>query len=197
MPLNIAHPESLDVLLSRRSVKASRLQDPAPNATQLKSILDAGMRVPDHGKLTPWRFIVVDGDNRQRLSEKLTSTYINEVPADAQGKLESLKTFAHQAPLLVIVTFKPSCDDTKNIPEWEQWLSVGAACQNILVATHALGYAANWLTGWSAQSEGVRKCLGLDDGERVAAFIFMGTADEEPRERPRPDYDNIVRYLTF
>ena len=195
MRLNIAHPESLDVLLSRRSVKASRLQEPSPDEAQLKSILDAGMRVPDHGKLNPWRFLVVEGRNRERLSEKLVEIYLSETIEGERAKLESMKTFGHQAPLLVIATFNPTLGGPKNIPAWEQWLSVGAACQNILVATHALGYAANWLTGWAAQSEGVRKYLGLGDDERVAGFIFIGSAENEPSERPRPEHDSIVKRL--
>ena len=197
MRLNIAHPESLDVLLSRRSVKASRLIEPAPDEQQLKSILDAGMRVPDHGKLSPWRFLVVEGEHRERLSEKLVEIYLSETVEGERGKLESAKTFGHQAPLLVIVTFNPTLEGPKVIPAWEQMLSTGAACQNILVATHALGFAANWLTGWAAMSEGVRECLELGDDERVAGFMFMGTASSEPRERPRPDPENIVKRLRF
>lgn len=194
MSFNPKSPETVDFLLRRRSAKARRLVAPGPGDAELELILKAGMRVPDHGKLAPWRFIVVRGEAQERLGEAIYEAYAEEENDDAgSDKHQSWRDYPAQAPLLIITVSTPS--EARPIPEWEQRLSAGAACQNMILAAHALGYLANWLTGWPAYSPGVRKALGLEPDDRIAGFLFIGSYDEELSERPRPDFDDIVKFL--
>lgn len=186
---------TLDLLLSRRSVKAHRMAAPGPAGEALEAILRAGLRVPDHGKLGPWQFIVVAGDARQKLGAEIASCYRREEERPSESVARKLSEFPAQAPLLIVVA---SClSDAKPIPEWEQILSAGAACQNMLVAAHAQGFVGQWLTGWPAYSPGVRGVLGLCAKDRVAGFLFMGSwdsGDAALSERRRPEYADIVRH---
>lgn len=190
MALNISHPETLELLLSRRSVLAGSMVEPGPSGADLERILQAGMRVPDHGKLTPWRFIVIEGEARAALGREIERCYMAEEPEPKGITARALANFPCQAPLLVVVVSRLS--DAKPIPEWEQILSAGAACKTMLIAAHALGFVGQWLTGWAAYSKGVGKALGLQEGDRIAGFLFFGSAGDEPKERDRPDYDDIV-----
>ena len=174
----------LSLLHSRRSGKPRNMISPGPNEDQLDAILRAAIRVPDHGKLAPWRFIIVGPDQREALCDVLTSAYLDEKPDAGRLEIESLAQFAHQAPTLVIALSSPQTES--KIPLWEQQLSVGAACMNLLNAAHALGYVGGWLTGWPAYSDAVRNAFG-DTHERIAGFIFIGSSKDELKERPRPD----------
>jgi nitroreductase len=188
---NRKNPGTLDLLLSRRSVKARQMKAPAPEGEALEKILQAGMRVPDHGKLGPWQFILVAGDARHKLGVEIAACYRAEDDKPSESVAAKLADFPAQAPLLVVVA---SClRDSKPIPEWEQILSAGAACQNMLVAAHAQGFVGQWLTGWPAYSPGVRDLLGLGARDRVAGFLFMGSYDRQLGERRRPEYGDIVR----
>lgn len=189
--LNQSNPETLNVLMSRRSVKARDMIAPGPDKATLETILNAGMRVPDHGKLTPWRFIVLEGGEREKLGDLIAAALVSENNT-GEKIAEKMKGYATQGPTLVIAVFSPS--NERPIPIWEQWLSAGAACQNILIAATALGVASQWLTGWAATSRTVANGLGLTEMEQIAGFLFFGTQKEEPTERPRPDFNNRVSF---
>jgi len=151
--------------------------------------LHAATRVPDHGKLAPWRFVVVAPNQRDALAALLTTAYLAEKPAAGRLELDTMVQFAHQAPCLIVALSAPK--RASAIPIWEQELSAGAACMALLMATHALGFVGGWLTGWPAYNDTVRNAFGAA-GERIAGFIFIGTAARDLDERPRPDYDVVV-----
>jgi nitroreductase len=178
----------ITLLHTRRSGKPRDMVAPGPDTTQLRAILEAAIRVPDHGKLAPWRFVVVGHDQRKALATLLTTAYRAEKPDAGRLEIEAMEQFAYQAPTLVVALSAPV--ETK-IPRWEQELSVGAACMNLLNATHALGFVGGWLTGWPAYNEDVRNAFGKAD-ERIAGFIFIGSPARDLEERPRPDFDTVV-----
>lgn len=180
----------LDLLLTRRSGKARDMVAPGPDADQLAAILRAAARVPDHGKLAPWRFVVVPAKARDKLADRLEHAYRAEKPEAGRLEVQAMRDFARQAPCLVVVMSHPN--PASHIPLWEQQLSVGAACMNLLHAAHAQGFVANWLTGWPAYSPAVRDALG-EAGELVAGFMFIGTPAKPLEERPRPALGDIVR----
>ena len=151
------------------------------------------MRVPDHGKLAPWRFIVVAGTAQDKLSGIMADAYVAEGGEEGSAKHTALLDFPKQAPLMLAVVSKP--DPSHKVPVWEQHLSVGAACQNILVASHALGYAGQWLTGDGAYLTGVKEAFQLGTDDRIAGFLFIGSSNNQMSERPRPDFDQIVSFF--
>lgn len=179
----------LSLLATRRSGKPRDLVAPGPDATQLADILRIAARTPDHGKLAPWRFVIVPDDRRDLLAEVIVKAYREERPQAARLEIESLEQFAHQAPTLVVVLFSPKTQS--HIPLWEQELSAGAVCMNLLHAVHASGFAGGWLTGWPSFSDAVRDAFGAAP-ERIAGFMFIGTPSRPLDERPRPDMDTIV-----
>ena len=186
--LNRIGPTVLDLLLSRRSCAARAMTGPGPSKSQLADILKAGARVPDHGKLFPWRFVVFEGEARTRFADILVETLSGE---DASpGLCEEWRARATAAPVIVAVI--SAARESIKIPVWEQELSAGAVCQNILVAATALGFVGQWVTEWYAYHPAVRHGLGLKSGERVAGFIYLGTSKEKLEERPRPDMKKIV-----
>ena len=179
----------LSLLSTRRSGKPRDLAAPGPDDAQLDQILEIAARTPDHGKLAPWRFVIVPADKRARLAELITNAYRAERPQASRLEIEALEQFATQAPALVVVLSSPRVDS--HIPLWEQQLSAGAAGMNLLHAAHALGFAGGWLTGWAAYSDAVRDAFGAEP-ERVAGFIFLGTPAKQLEERPRPDLQKII-----
>ena len=179
----------LALLSTRRSGKPRELVAPGPDSAQLAQMLEIAARTPDHGKLAPWRFVIVPGDRRAALARVITEAYRVERPQAARLEIEALEQFATQAPALVVVLSSPRTES--HIPLWEQELSAGAACMNLLHAAHAMGFAGGWLTGWSAYSDTVRDAFGADP-ERIAGFIFLGTPGKQLEERPRPDLQNII-----
>jgi len=183
----------LALLATRRSGKPRDLVAPGPDDAQLAQMLEIAARTPDHGKLAPWRFVVVPADRRDALSAVITSAYLAERPQPARLEIEALEQFAHQAPTLVVVLSSPKVES--HIPLWEQELSAGAACMNLLHAAHAMGFAGGWLTGWSAYADAVRDAFGAAP-EKIAGFVFIGTVSKPLEERPRPESDKIVRYWT-
>ncbi|MFM7027531.1 MAG: nitroreductase [Chakrabartia sp.] len=178
------------LLLSRRSGKPRDMIAPGPNAAEMSQILAAASRVPDHGKLAPWRFVVVGSDQRKALADLLVSAYRAEKPEAGKLELEAMQQFAHQAPGLVVVLSRPVA--TSKIPLWEQELSAGAACMQLLNAAHALGFVGGWLTGWPAYSPMVRDAFGGAQ-DRIAGFIFLGSPSRELEERPRPEASEIIQ----
>ena len=183
----------LALLSTRRSGKPRDLVAPGPDADQLARMLEIAARTPDHGKLAPWRFVVVPADRRDALSELITGAYRAERPQAARLEIEAMDQFARQAPTLVVVLSSPKTES--HIPIWEQELSAGAACMNLLHAVHASGFAGGWLTGWPAYSDAVRDAFGTAP-EKIVGFVFIGTPSKPLEERPRPESDKIVRYWT-
>ncbi len=149
---------------------------------------DASLRTPDHGKLAPWRFIIVPDDKRQRLSNVITTAYLAEKPDAGRLEIEAQVQFATQAPALIVVMSSPK--DSK-IPLWEQELSAGAVCMNLLHAAHAMGFVGGWLTTWPAFNDDVRDAFGRRS-ERIAGFIFIGTPSRELEERLAPSFPDIL-----
>ncbi|MET4896112.1 nitroreductase [Sphingomonadaceae bacterium jetA1] len=183
----------LSLLATRRSGKPRDLVAPGPDAAQLDAILTIAARTPDHGKLAPWRFVIVPDTARAALARVMTEAYRVERPQASATEIAALEQFAHQAPTLVVVLSSPRTDS--HIPLWEQELSAGAACMNLLHAAHAQGFAGGWLTGWPAFSDAVRDAFGAAP-ERIAGFLFLGTPGRPLDERPRPDMARIVSTWT-
>ena len=179
----------LALLQSRRSGRPRDLVAPGPDAAQLREILSLAMRVPDHGKLHPWRFVHVPQDERPAFAALLDKAYRADNPAPGRLELEANARFAHQAPELIVALFSPT--EGHKIPVWEQQLSCGAACFNLELAALAKGYAAGWVTGWAAYSETVLAAFGAPH-ELIAGFLFLGTPAAALEERLRPDYDEVV-----
>ena len=179
----------LSHLKTRRSGKPRDMVEPGPNAAQLREIVAIAARTPDHGKLAPWRFVVVGADQRDALATLLVSSYRAERPVAGRLEIEALEQFAHQAPALIVVLSSPK--ESSKIPMWEQELSVGAASMNLVHAAHAMGFVAGWLTGWPSYSEAVRDAFG-GGHERIAGFIFIGSPSRELEERPRPELDAVL-----
>jgi len=183
----------LQLLEQRRSASANKLGEPGPSAAQLDRILRIAARVPDHRKLAPWRFIVFSGEARARFGAILAEVCREEEKdAPSPVRLETEAARFLRAPVVVAVVSSPR-HDSKATPRWEQELSAGAACQNLVVAANATGYATCWITEWYAYSPGVARALGLTDGERIAGFIYIGTPLEKNEERERPRLEDIVR----
>jgi nitroreductase len=186
---------TLSLLATRRSGRPRDLVEPGPDADQLRRIFEIGMRTPDHGKLAPWRFIHVAKARRDDFQAMLERAYrAGKEGEPGRLELEAVHRFAQQAPELIVLVSSP-VEGTK-IPIWEQELSCGAAGMNLLLATHALGFAGGWVTGWAAYSEEVSRGLGLHGQERVAGFLFLGTPGMELEERQRPIYDDVVHEWT-
>jgi nitroreductase len=175
---------------TRRSGKPRDMVAPGPNEAQLEAILGSAMRVPDHGKLAPWRMIVIPAGQRGAFADLLKSAYLAEKPDAGRLELEAMDQFANQAPCLVVVLSTPVVGS--KIPLWEQQLSAGAACMQLLNATHAQGFVGGWLTGWPAYNANVKAALGGSADDSIAGYIFIGSPSRELDERPRPDYDAIV-----
>ena len=179
----------LSLLRTRRSGKPRDLVAPGPDAEQLRQMLKIALRTPDHGKLAPWRFVIVPQDRRDALADLLEAAYRAEKPEAGRLEVEAMHQFAQQAPVLVVALSAPAV--SSKIPAWEQELSAGAAIMNLLHASHATGFAAGWLTGWPAYNEDVRAAFAKGE-ERIAGFIFIGTPGKPQEERPRPNYDDVV-----
>jgi nitroreductase len=180
---------ALALLETRRSGRPRDLVDPGPSPRQLHHILAIATRSPDHGKLHPWRFVHVSRARRGDFAALLQEAYRGDHPDPGRLELEANERFAHQAPELIVALSSPTPEI--KIPVWEQELSCGAACMNLLLAAHASGYAGGWVTGWAAYSPRVLAPFGAPP-ERIAGFIFLGTPGTELDERMRPQYDEVV-----
>lgn len=173
---------------TRRSGKARDMVAPGPDAEQMRRILSAAIRVPDHGKLAPWRFVVIAPGQRDAFADLLHRAYRETQGEPTARDSAATEEFARQAPALVVVV--STADPSAKIPLWEQELSAGAACMNLLDAAHAEGLVGCWLTGWAAYSDTVRAAFSPTG--RIAGFLFLGTPGRELQERPRPDYADVV-----
>ena len=172
--------ETLALMALRRSTKVVHFTSPGPQAAELDALLELAAHVPDHGKLGPWRFVVMEGEGRARAGEALAS-----VGADAQSAEIARQTFL-RGPVCVMVV--STAAPHAKIPEWEQQLSAGAACFALMLAAHAMGYGGCWLTGWPVYDGRARAALGLAEHERIAGFVHLGTPTETPTERVRVDW---------
>jgi len=180
----------LAYLESRRSTRPRDLVAPGPDAGQLRRILAVAMRTPDHGKLHPWRFVHVAPGRREAFADLLERAWRADNPDPREAHVEAARRFAHQAPTLVVALSRPQ--PGHKIPVWEQELSCGAACMNLLHAAAALGFGGGWVTGWAAYSPIVRDAFG-GPGERIAGFLFLGTSGAPLAERARPAIDDVVQ----
>ena len=182
--------DAIELLKVRRSVKPREMTAPGPSASELETILTIAARVPDHGKLTPWRFIVFEGDARLRAGEIIAKVFAQKNPQAAPSDIEAEKKRLTDAPLVIaVVSFiRPH----PKVPAWEQELSAGASAMNIVTAATALGYGACWLTGWFAFDRDVLDGLGLKADEKLAGFVHIGTPSKPSEDRPRPALSEIV-----
>jgi nitroreductase len=182
--------DALSLLASRRSASAKAMGEPGPTPAQLDQILAAAVRVPDHGKLNPWRFIVIEGEARARLGAILEARWREMNPTHGDQTLAFVRSFFTRAPLTVCVV--STAAPHPKIPEWEQVLSAGAVCQTMLIAATAMGLGCQWLTDWCAYDPVTTKALGLSDAEKVAGFVFLGTPAEPLADRPRPEAASLT-----
>jgi nitroreductase len=182
--------DAIELLKVRRSVKPREMTAPGPSPAELETILTIGARVPDHGKLTPWRFIVFQGDARLRAGEIIAKVFAQKNPQATAADIEVEKKRLTDAPLVIAVVSltKPH----PKVPAWEQELSAGASAMNIVTAATALGYGACWLTGWFAFDRDVLDGFGLKADEKLAGFVHIGTPSRPSEDRPRPALSEIV-----
>ena len=188
--LNDVNAGALGLLLTRRSGSAKTMKEPGPSPEQLRTILAAGARAPDHGKLAPWRFILFEGEARAEIGRLLGECVKESEPQASEERIALERGRFLRAPVVVAVVSRVR--EGIPIPEWEQVLSAGAVCENMLVASHALGFVANWITEWYAYHPRIKERLGLRSGERVAGFIYIGTSAAPLEERVRPDLDSLI-----
>ncbi len=181
--------ETLALLAQRRSSKVMHLAEPAPTSAELDALIELAGRVPDHGKLGPWRFVVFEGEARVRAGEALAQVIAGDEGVD-EGRLAHTRALLQRAPACVMVV--SSASPHKKVPEWEQQLSSGAACFALLLAAHAMGYGGCWLTEWPAYDARARAALGLAEHERIAGIVYLGTPTEGATERVRADVSSRI-----
>lgn len=185
-----ALPDAIELLKIRRSVKPREMTGPGPSPAELETILTIGARVPDHGKLTPWRFIVFEGEARNRAGDVIAKVFARKNPGAPAADIEIEKRRLTDAPLVIgVVSFtKPH----PKVPPWEQELSAGASVMNIVTAATALGYGACWLSGWFSFDRDVLDGFGLKRDEKLAGLVHIGTPSKPSEDRPRPALSDIV-----
>jgi nitroreductase len=179
-------------LRQRRSVSAAALTDPGPDRATLDAMLTIAARVPDHKKLAPWRFIVLEGNARATFGESLKRICAANESDASPVRLETERTRFLRAPIVVVVVSSPVVHPAA--PEWEQVLSVGAVGLNLLHASAAMGFGAQWITEWYGYDEQVKAAFGLAEHERFAGFVYIGTPTEDPADRERPDIAAITSF---
>jgi nitroreductase len=187
----------IDLLARRRSVAPLRLSEPGPSPDEVRKLLTVATRVPDHGMLQPWRIILVHGTAREKLGAELEAAFLkanpDQEPANSDLAIRKIKAVL-AAPLVVIVVSR--ADPSARIPEWEQILSAGAVCMNLIAAASALGYGSTWLTGWTAYDPAALRILGVQLNERVAGIIPIGTVSEPQQDRVRPSLQKLTTMWT-
>lgn len=187
-----ANSQLRDYLLNRRSVGIGFLAEPGPDRDELEQILRIGTRVPDHGKITPWRLVVIQGDHRAEAGEKLAQLIAKRTPGIDEASLDIERKRFLPAPLSIGVLSAPQ--DHPKVPEFEQLLSAGNVAFNLLHGAHALGFAASWVTRWYAFDDEAAAILGARSGERFVGFVHIGTPTAVIEDRPRPDLAEVVTY---
>lgn len=180
----------IDFLSTRRSPPIAELGEPGPSEEEIRTLLTIATRVPDHGRLTPWRFILYRGEARLRAGELLAQRAQEREGPLPPARLEQEKSRFSRAPLVVGVVHSPK--ESRKIPQWEMLLSGAAAAMNLVIAAGALGYGAHWITNWYSDDEEGRRMLGLAPDERVIGFVHIGTFTGQVADRPRPDIESLV-----
>ncbi len=183
-------PDALKLLTTRRSFKAAELGGPPPSAAEIDTLLTIASRVPDHGKLVPWRFIVFEGAARDAAGEAIAAVFRAKYPGAKAEHIEAERGRLARAPLVIAVVSRAA--PHVKIPEWEQVLSAGAAAMNLVLAAHALGYGASWTTEWYAYDRAVLDALGLKPQEKIVGFVHIGRPPGVPEDRPRPPLAEIA-----
>lgn len=184
--------DALKLMALRRSTKLGYLQEPGPTSAQLDALLRLAARAPDHGKLGPWRFVVIEGEGRARAGEALAKVKAEE-PGTTEDRLQFERDRFKAVPTTVMIV--SSAQPHAKIPEWEQVLSAGAVCYGLLIAAHAMGFAGCWLSDWMTYDARGRAALGLAEFERIAGFVYLGSTREAAIERVRADYSARVSRL--
>jgi nitroreductase len=182
--------DALKLLTTRRSFKPVELSGPAPSSAEIDTLLTVASRVPDHGKLAPWRFIVFEGDARQKAGDAIVAAFKSKYPESKPEQIDAERGRLARAPLVIAVVSRAG--HHVKIPEWEQVLSAGAAAMNLVLAAHALGYGATWITEWYAYDRSVLDAFGLAPNERIAGFVHIGRPPGVPEDRPRPPLSEIA-----
>jgi len=183
-------PDALKLLTTRRSFKPVELSGPPPSPAEIETLLTVASRVPDHGKLAPWRFIVFEGNARQKAGDAIVAAFKTRYPDSQPDQIDAERGRLARAPLVIAVVSRAG--HHVKIPEWEQVLSAGAAAMNLVLAAHALGYGASWITEWYAYDRTVLDALGLGPNERIAGFVHIGRPPGVPEDRPRPPLSEIA-----
>lgn len=183
-------PDALELLRTRRSVKPMELTGPGPTGSEIETLLKIASRVPDHGKLAPWRFILFEGPARDKAGDAIASAFRTDHPDATPDQVEFERKRLARAPLVIAVVSRAG--PHVKIPEWEQQLSAGASAMSLVFAAHATGYAASWITEWYAYDRRVLDALGVAPHERVAGFVHIGRPAKPPQDRERPTLDAIV-----
>ncbi len=181
-----------DFLRARRSVLIQHLKSPGPNKNQIEQIMQVALRVPDHKVQAPWRFVVFTGKSRESFGEEIRKAYLlrESKPNEDQEEIERTRFMRAPVVIAAITTFK----EKPGVPHSEQTLSTGAACMNMVNAVAALGFASQWVTEWTAYDETIKTALNMTPEEEIAGFIYIGTAGVTPKERRRPDLQDVVQY---
>ena len=187
----MTHNATIALLKTRRSVKPDLLAAPAPSAEELETILTIASRVPDHKKLAPWRFVIIEGTAREKLGDLAAeASKREEAEPPSHVRLDTERKRFLRAPMVIAVVSRVK--ETRGAPEWEQILSAGAACMNLCIAANALGYGTTWITEWITYSKTFGEGFGLAANERLAGFVHIGTATQKPDERERPVLADVV-----
>ncbi len=187
-------PDALQLLKTRRSVKPMELHGPGPTRAEIDTLLSIASRVPDHGKLAPWRFIVFEGQARLAAGQIIAEVVRADRPDATPDQIEFERRRLARAPLVIAVVSRAAAH--VKIPEWEQQLSAGASAMSLVLAAHAMGYAASWITEWYAYDRRVLDKLGVAPAERLAGFVHIGRPEKPPEDRDRPALDAIVSYYS-
>ncbi len=182
--------DALQLLKTRRSVKPMEMTGPAPTDAEIETLLTIASRVPDHGKLAPWRFIVFSGDARLAAGQVIAGVFAKNRTDATPDQVEFERQRLTRAPLVIAVVSRAA--PHAKIPEWEQELSAGASAMSLVLAAHAMGYVASWLTEWYAYDRAALDGLGLAANERIAGFVHIGKTARPPEDRDRPKLDSIV-----
>ena len=187
-------PDAVELLTTRRSIKPVELVGPPPSAAEIDTLLTIASRVPDHGTLVPWRFIVFEGEARLAAGDAIVAAFRAKYPQATAEQAEAERRRLARAPLVIAVVSRAA--PHVKIPEWEQVLSAGAAAMSLVLAAHALGFGASWMTEWYAYDRTALDALGLAPNERIAAFVHIGRFTAPPADRPRPPLSEIATRFT-
>ena len=184
--------EAIDLLIQRRSVVANNMTGPGPSDEELETILQAGLRVPDHGRIFPWRIQILKKDGQAALGDVYAEAFKKDHPEATDEDVEMERQRPQRAPIFLAITAYLNHERAAKVPLMEQKLSGGALCQNVLNAAHALGYVAQWITEWPSYHPDVKKALGHEVGNEIIGLMYIGTATEPPSERKRAEIGDVV-----